>query len=239
MWSNIYNTTRSTTHAILHLLFQFVLPIELSTISNNSIELLENTYIFGQNQEANEIIQNFRKIIDDFFLWELNNDNILNWNQNFDMKIINKKIIEIYNIGNLLSLANVVILEAGGNPNNNDDIAKACNQYFIDLNINNDENVNICCDEAIFRRVMNYHLINPKVCPLLGQWHTNKDMCSVLLVIFSSYGIYNLAALLEVKFLDKLEQVVDYRSTYRVLDLIWGAVGCALNIYAKKKWILF
>jgi hypothetical protein len=59
-------------------------------------------------------------------------------------------------------------------------------------------------------------------------------MCSVLLVIFSSYGIYNLAAFLGVKFLDKLEQVVDYRSTCRVLDLLWGAVGCALNIYTKK-----
>ncbi|GBB98812.1 hypothetical protein RclHR1_03330009 [Rhizophagus clarus] len=116
---------------------------------------------------------------------------------------------EIYNIGNLLPPANVVILKASGNPNNNDDIAKACDQYFIDLNINNDKN------------------------------HTNKDMCSVLLVIYSSYGIYNLAALLGVKFLNKLEQVVDYRSTYRVLDLIWRAVGCALNIYAKKNGLYF
>ncbi len=45
-------------------------------------------------------------------------------------------------------------------------------------------------------------------------------MCNTLLTIFSSYGIYNLASFLEVTFLDKLEQVVDYRSTCRVLDLI-------------------
>jgi hypothetical protein len=45
-------------------------------------------------------------------------------------------------------------------------------------------------------------------------------MCSVLLNLFSSYGIYNLAAILGVKFFDKLELVVDYRSTCRVLDLI-------------------
>jgi hypothetical protein len=70
------------------------------------------------------------------------------------METINKKIIEIYNTRNLLPPANVVILEAGGNPNNDDDIAKACDQYFTDLNINNDESINICCDEAIFRRVM-------------------------------------------------------------------------------------
>ncbi|RHZ84897.1 hypothetical protein Glove_74g143 [Diversispora epigaea] len=64
-------------------------------------------------------------------------------------------------------------------------------------------------------------------------------MCSALLVTFSSYGIYNFAALLGVKFLDKLEQVVDYRSTCCVLDFIWSAVSCALHIYAKKNNINF
>ncbi|RIA99093.1 hypothetical protein C1645_731112 [Glomus cerebriforme] len=155
------------------------------------------------------------------------------------MEIINKKIIEIYNNGNLLPPANVVILKAGGNLNNNDDIEKACDQYFTDLNVNNNESINICCDEAIFRQVMRYHLINLRVCLLLGQWHISKDICSVLLVIFSSYGIYNLAAFLEVKFLDKLEQVVDYRSTCHIFDLLWGAVGYALNIYVKKNNLYF
>ena len=62
-------------------------------------------------------------------------------------------------------------------------------------------------------------------------------MCNVLLTVFSSYGIYNLAAILGVKFLDKLELVVDYRSTCRVLDLIWLAVACAIHIYITKKQI--
>jgi len=56
-------------------------------------------------------------------------------------------------------------------------------------------------------------------------------------MIFSSYGIYNLASFLGVIFLDKLEQVVDYRSTCRVLDLIWTAVGCSIQIYIEKKKI--
>ena len=111
-------------------------------------------------------------------------------------------------------------MEADENSNNNKDIAKACDKYFDDLDLNNDENINVCCNEAIFWWVMQYHLINSKACPLLGQWHTSKDMCSILLVIFSSYEIYNFASFLEVKFLDKLEQVVDYRSTCCVLDLI-------------------
>ena len=64
-------------------------------------------------------------------------------------------------------------------------------------------------------------------------------MCNVLLTIFSSYGIYNLAVTLGVKFLDKLESVVDYRSTCRVLDLIWVAIACAIQIYITKKQIEF
>ena len=59
-------------------------------------------------------------------------------------------------------------------------------------------------------------------------------MCSVLLMIFSGYGIYNMAAILGVVFLDKLEKVVDYRSTCRVLDLIWVAIGSAIHIHISK-----
>ena len=58
---------------------------------------------------------------------------------------------------------------------------------------------------------------------------------SVLLTLFSSYGIYDLATALGVKFLDKLAAVVDYRSTRRVLELIWIAVGVAIHIYVQKK----
>ncbi|RHZ57019.1 hypothetical protein Glove_395g64 [Diversispora epigaea] len=75
--------------------------------------------------------------------------------------------------------------------------------------------------------------------PIAGQWHTSKDMCSVLLTIFSEYGIYNMAAILGVVFLDKLEKVVDYRSICRILDLIWIAVGSAIHIYIKKKNLNF
>jgi hypothetical protein len=70
---------------------------------------------------------------------------------------------------------------------------------------------------------------------MLGQWHLSKDMMSAILTIFSSYGILNLAKKLGVRFLDKLEKVIDYRSIARVLDLIWVAVGIAINQYCVKK----
>src|SRR4051794_21337586 len=60
-------------------------------------------------------------------------------------------------------------------------------------------------------------------------------MMSAILTLFSSYGIFNLAKKLGVQFLDKLEKAVDYHSTARVLDLIWVAVGIAINRYCVKK----
>src|SRR5205814_9799856 len=85
-------------------------------------------------------------------------------------------------------------------------------------------------DEAIFRRLIKCQEKWPNVRPLLGQWHTSKDFCSVLLVLFSSYGLLSLASHLGVRFLDKFEAVVDYRSTARVLDLLWVAVATATEL---------
>jgi len=62
-------------------------------------------------------------------------------------------------------------------------------------------------------------------------------MMSALIILFSSYGIYDLAVSLGVKFLDKFAAVVDYRSTRRVLELIWIAVGIAIHIYVREKKI--
>ncbi|CAG8683255.1 5625_t:CDS:2, partial [Dentiscutata heterogama] len=53
--------------------------------------------------------------------------------------------------------------------------------------------------------------------------HTSKAMYSVLIAAFSGYGIYSMVAKLGVRFLDKLEQNVDYHATCRVLELIHTA----------------
>ena len=56
-------------------------------------------------------------------------------------------------------------------------------------------------------------------------------MCASLVHLFSSYGIYNLAWELGVKFLDKLELNVDYCSTSRILEMIWVSSGIAIQHY--------
>ena len=59
-------------------------------------------------------------------------------------------------------------------------------------------------------------------------------MCNILITAFSGYGLFKLAKVLGVQFLDKLEKVADYRATFRVLELIWVAVGIAINIYITE-----
>src|SRR6185437_1063331 len=58
--------------------------------------------------------------------------------------------------------------------------------------------------------------------------------CSALIAGFSGYGLYSMAAKLGVRFLDKLEQNVDYRATCKVLELIHTAVGIAIHIYLNN-----
>ena len=62
-------------------------------------------------------------------------------------------------------------------------------------------------------------------------------MCRVLIILFLSYEIFDLAKVSGVKFLDKLDKIVNYCSTVRVLidiELIWCAVTISIRIYMKK-----
>ncbi len=108
--------------------------------------------------------------------------------------------------------------------------------YFNNIRTVNSNYLDIACDEAIFRRLIPYYKEKKNVIRLfLDQWHISKDMYNMLIIIFSRYGIFNLAANLGVCFLDKLEKVVDYQATYCVLELIWIAVRIAITQYLNDK----
>jgi hypothetical protein len=89
-------------------------------------------------------------------------------------------------------------------------------------------------DKTIFKRLIKQRKQWPYLHPIFEQWYTSKDMCSILIVLFSNYGIFNLAKELDVKFLDKLDKIVDYHLTIYILELIWSAVIIAIRIYLKS-----
>ena len=58
-YRNIYNATRNSSHATLHLLFQYQLPVELSSIPNDEIQLNEDMKLFGENLISNNVLSIF------------------------------------------------------------------------------------------------------------------------------------------------------------------------------------
>ncbi|GES98166.1 hypothetical protein GLOIN_2v1793246 [Rhizophagus clarus] len=160
-----------------------------------------------QSEVPDHLVTNYEEII------ALENDTRI-------FEIIKKAILAEFEHGCQGSSPHVIILEPGDNPNSDQAILDAANMYKIDFNLLETDYLDIVADEAIFRRLMRCQAQWPQLRPLLSQWHTSKDFCLVLIVLFSSYGLLNLARRLGVRFLDKFEAAVDYRTTSRVLDLL-------------------
>ncbi|CAB4428284.1 unnamed protein product [Rhizophagus irregularis] len=234
-FSNIYDVTRGTSHATLRMVFQSTLPILTNETPEPVRELNVDTQLFGMTSGMHtmqaKIDQTFEKLLN--FQMDINGN--ISYNKNLDVEIIEKEILSKCEFGCLIPPPNVVILTPTGSPNDDNEIFYATQMYKKEFLLNDDEYLDICADEAIFRRLIKSRTQWEKIRPILGGWHTSKDMLGVLLTIFSSYGIFHLATAIGVRFLDKLQAVIDYRSTRRVLELIWVTVGVAIQIYIKKK----
>jgi len=237
-FGNIYDVTRGSSHATLRMAFQIQLPIEVKTSPEQVIELTAETLLFGMNQGIENTLTIFQQIICKLLDFKKINEEFT-YNTNFNAETIKHEILNRLDHGSCGESPNIVILEPGSNPNSDEEIFHVAEMYKKDFAIENDSFLDIVADEAIFHRLIKCREKWPYIRPLLGQWHTSKDFCSVLLVLFSSYGLLSLASRLGVRFLDKFESAIDYRSTARVLDLIWVAVGTAINIYITKKKIPF
>ena len=135
-------------------------------------------------------------------------------------------------MGSRINPPNVVILEPGPAPDSNTAVFKSIDMYLNDLE---QDVIDLACDAAIFARTKSYKNKDLACRFILGQWHISKAMCSALITAFSGYGLYSMAAKLGVRFLDKLEQNVDYRATCKVLELIHSAVGIAIRLHLNDK----
>jgi len=232
-YGNIYDATRSSSHATIRMVFQFTFSEPLETIIKKEISSYRTELeLFGLSSYTNKWNEKYDKVFSQFLA---NNDT------DFDSKMVHTALKNSIEPGFKLPAPHVVILKPGPEPNSNVNIYETCDYFWDDLATHDCEknfNVDIVADEAIFRRLILYRTIQPLVRPFLGQWHTNKAMCSVLIAAFSGYGIFDWAARLGVKFLDKLDSAPDYRSICLTLELMWVAVGIALHKYACKQELL-
>jgi hypothetical protein len=232
---NYYNEGRITFHVTLRMLFLFILPLPLNHIIDTRALMLPNgkRSLFGFNSFALEIIDLFEYIFKKLLDYRTSPSGT-RFNQ-VGCEMVHQEILKYIPKGTYVQPPEVVILKAGGNPNNDEDISESIEMFLDEIDLTNNKFLDIAADGAIFRRIVNYkRYINPDTRFILGQWHTNKDMCSVLINIFSGYGIFDLARSLGVKYLANFQKVVDYRATSRLLELLWVAVGMALNIFAIK-----
>jgi hypothetical protein len=232
--NNYYNEGRTSFHVVLRLCFFFTLPSPICEIVDEGSMIYEKETKFGFNQFSSEKI----KLFEDVFKRLLNYQTSLSGESfnKVDDEEIYQEIIKHIPEGTLVPPPKVVILEAGGKPDDDQGIYESI-EMFLDEIDTTDGFLDIAADEAIFRRIINYKkIINPdvRIRHILGQWHTNKDMCSVLINIFSGYGIFNLAKAFGAKYLANFQKIVDYRATSRLLELIWVAVGTALSIFTTK-----
>lgn len=224
-YGNIFDAVRKSSHATLRMVFQFHMPTpEYSSVPPVSVH---EQIPLGLNSTTDTWDKRLPEIISTLFCVH---------GRDFDIEKINQTIKHYIPLGcKTIGPPNVVILEAGESPSSNENVHKACDMYLDDLEAFGNNVLDVACDEAIFRRLNSYKNNQQKVRAILGQWHTSKDMCAVIITIFSGYGLFGLAASMGAKFLDKLQKTVDYQATFRTLELVWAAVAIAICQHIKDK----
>ncbi|EXX72770.1 hypothetical protein GLOIN_2v1761305 [Rhizophagus irregularis DAOM 181602=DAOM 197198] len=190
------------------MVFQSTLPISINEMPKEIRELNADTPLFGMTLGMRVMQNKVDSIFERLLNFKMSKSENLSYNKNLDVEIIEKEIITQCDFGCLIPPPNVVILTPTGSPNDDNKIFCITQMYKEEFSLNDNKYLDICADVAIFRRLIKSHARWKKIRPILGQWHTSKNM---------------------------LNAIVDYRSTRRILELVWVATGIAIHIYAKIK----
>ncbi|RIA79894.1 hypothetical protein C1645_839690 [Glomus cerebriforme] len=160
-YGNIFDSTHKSSYATLQMVFQFALPEPLNNIIDNNNNNNNGLLLFGESQYT----KNLLKIYEDIFA------NLLQISNDWDINDIYDKIAEKIPIGCQVPSPNVVILEPGKSPNCDENVHDACNMYFNDVGLSNNNYLDIAYNEAIFRRLITYREKKDNIRLILGQWH--------------------------------------------------------------------
>ncbi|PKY54052.1 hypothetical protein RhiirA4_472632 [Rhizophagus irregularis] len=136
------------------MVFQSTLPIPINEIPKEIRKLNANTPLFGMTLGM-RVMQN--KVVERLLNFKISKSGNLSYNKNLDVEIIEKKIITQCDFGCLIPPPNVVILTPTGFLND-DKIFCATQMYKEEFSLNDDEYLNICANEAIFRSYRIFHL---------------------------------------------------------------------------------
>ncbi|PKB92217.1 hypothetical protein RhiirA5_387843 [Rhizophagus irregularis] len=127
-----------------------------------------------------KIDQTFEKLLN--FQMDINGN--ISYNKNLDVEIIEKEILSKCEFGCLIPSPNVVILTLTGSPNDDNEIFHATQMYKEEFLLNDDEYLDICADEAIFRRLIKSRTQWEKIRLILGGGISLK-ICLVYYLLYS------------------------------------------------------
>ncbi|EXX52139.1 uncharacterized protein OCT59_004655 [Rhizophagus irregularis] len=100
-----------------------------------------------------DIIFKINEIFISLLAFRYNERQELEYNK-IDLTAINSEILRQTEFGCNLPPPNVVILEPSGSPNDDNEILRAMEMYRRDFSLEENDFLDICADEAIFRRLI-------------------------------------------------------------------------------------
>lgn len=135
---------QKSSHAILRMVFQFSLSQPLSAIFSKADLSKKLDFEIGISPFVESELSRFEKV---FTLLLETRDT------DFDSNDILMEIKKGITMDNDLPLPNVMILESGDNPNNNDDMQNAALMYLKDIGLETSGFISLVTDQAIYRRL--------------------------------------------------------------------------------------
>ncbi|PKK59839.1 hypothetical protein RhiirC2_794223 [Rhizophagus irregularis] len=149
-YGNIFDTTRTSTHTTLRMVFQHQMPFDLYENKNNENQVNSPLELFGMNQTVRNTLDNFDSILDNLLNITIDSQGMAVYQTDFDMANVHEKILNHVEHGCKINPPNIVILEPGGIPNSDEGILESIQMYKKDLELNSEEYLDIVSDEAIF-----------------------------------------------------------------------------------------
>src|SRR5439155_12105071 len=121
---NIYDATRNSAHATLRMVFQFQLPLPVTTYLQNYQEDTSKLELFGRSTYTNEWESTTHEIF----------QNLLHTYENdFDLQDIYEMLTSKVKLGCKVPPPNVVILKAGPAPKDDNSVFESINMYLEEL----------------------------------------------------------------------------------------------------------
>jgi len=128
-YGNIYDATRTSSHATVRMIFQFTLSKTLQEIQEGLTDSYPEPPLFGLSEK----VDLWCTKCDEVF------DRLLHRSFDFDNNTVHQMLQDAVEAGCNLPTPNVVILKPGKEPNSNTNVFEACEWFWNDLTTKNSE----------------------------------------------------------------------------------------------------